>query len=192
MKTFILIFCITFSLTNIIAQTESVYGSKEYYDDIKKYKKTLVNKANKLKLEILSEQNSLSNFQKNIKADFTADTFYIEKVFIYSSGGTGSSNAIADCNYILLNEYDKLLNKYYKILMDSLNKDSKDMLKNSQRNWLEYRNSERKFNDNLYFDCDQGLMQYIWISERAVEITKARVNEILEYLLRDGFNSQSE
>ena len=99
---------------------------------------------------------------------------------------------MADENYLRGSEYEKLLNKYYKVLMGLLSAKSKELLKNSQKKWLEYRDSEKKFNDNFYWDAGEGTLQYVWISYRTVEITKTRVIEIVDYLSRDGFNNESE
>ena len=45
--------------------------------------------------------------------------------------------------YELEKGYDKLLNKYYKILYAKLKPEDKEEFKKSQSNWIKFRDSER-------------------------------------------------
>ncbi len=192
MKTYLLALCLLFISANLIAQTDYGFGNTKSLAEKQKYKKTLEKKAKAIKSKILKEDSYQNKFQKEINADFAVDTFYIEKLYEFAVSETGSCSAMADENYLRGSEYEKLLNKYYKVLMGLLSAKSKELLKNSQKKWLEYRDSEKKFNDNFYWDAGEGTLQYVWISYRTVEITKTRVIEIVDYLSRDGFNNESE
>lgn len=139
---------------------------------------TIISKAEKLK-DLLQGSSKLSSA-------FTIDTFKIEerqrlKLDIdYSTNGMVSSALDAG------REYDKLLNKYYRQLLNSLNKEDKEILKKSQRNWIKFRDSELEMNETLTNDyySGGGTIQRVFAASRVLEITKNRVLEIYDYLDR--------
>lgn len=59
-------------------------------------------------------------------------------------------------------DYDRLLNKYYTILLHSLNLEDQEVLKTSQRNWLKFRDSEQNLSSMLSEEkYSRGTMQRI-------------------------------
>lgn len=184
--------CLMIIIFNISTTQKLLTEESEIEANLRKFKKTLKEKANNIKSKMLKQESYLNDFQKTINADFAVDTFMIVEVYKYKLFDVGSSSYIASINYETTSEWDELLNKYYKILMNLLIEDSKKLLKNSQKKWLEYRDSEKEFNNNLFWDSDQGTLQYVWISDRTLEITKSRVIEIVDYILRDGVYNESE
>jgi uncharacterized protein YecT (DUF1311 family) len=83
-------------------------------------------------------------------------------------------------------EYDKLLNKYYQLLLRSLNEEDKEILKKSQRNWIDFRDSELELNGVLMNDyySGGGTIQRVFAAARVLELTRDRVIELYDYLNR--------
>lgn len=107
-------------------------------------------------------KNSLKEniqYTDNLFVEFSVDTFKVEerlrfKLNIdYSTHGITSS--ILDAN----NDFDNLLNKYYRLLLKSLNDEDKEVLIKSQRNWIIFRDSELKLNEVLMSDYYQAADQ---------------------------------
>lgn len=125
-------------------------------------------------------------YKENLHIEFSVDTFKIEKRkklkldIDYST--TGMIISTLDAN----REYDKLLNKYYQLLLTSLNEEDKEVLKKSQRNWIEFRDSELELNTALMskYYSGGGTIQGVIAAYRVFEITKNRVIELFHYLNR--------
>lgn len=124
-------------------------------------------------------------FQKETLIEFAVDTFLIERELSLKMDLDYSTSGIIESIYNAEKSYDKLLNKYYQYLLKRLNKDDKESLKTSQKNWILFRDNERKL--NLVLTNEEynggGSMQVIKESNRFLEITKTRVLELYHYLI---------
>jgi uncharacterized protein YecT (DUF1311 family) len=126
----------------------------------------------------------ISAFQKMVSVEFTVDTFKIERLcsrrmeLDFSTAGT--VHAISALN----SDYDKLLNKYYKMLNVRLSTTDQAILKQSQRNWIAFRDSEIKLIGALRADkySGGGTIQSIFHASYVLELTKKRVFEMVSYL----------
>ena len=76
-------------------------------------------------------------------------------------------------------KWDAEMNKYYKLLMGILDEKSKEILRTSQRAWIEYRDKEFKNIQNIYTQL-QGTMYIPMESQDKTEIVKSRAKK-LEY-----------
>jgi uncharacterized protein YecT (DUF1311 family) len=85
-----------------------------------------------------------------------------------------------NCEATARDEWDKEMNKYYKLLMDTLQKDEKAKLKSAQISWLCYRDNERDFSGTMYYNM-QGTMWRITAAGRSCEIVRQRALELKEY-----------
>lgn len=72
------------------------------------------------------------------------------------------------------------LNKYYKLLMGILDTKSTDMLKASQRAWVEYRDKEFE-NINNIFGQLQGTMYTTVAIDNKLAIVKTRAEDLKQY-----------
>jgi len=84
------------------------------------------------------------------------------------------------CSEIAREDWDKELNKYYKLLMNVLEEDAKAKLKKSQIKWIEFRDLEYEFSSEMYSDM-QGTMWKIVAAGRRCEIVKARALALKDY-----------
>lgn len=91
-----------------------------------------------------------------------------------------TTSGMMGCAGAAKEEWDKELNKYYQLLMKKLNDTQKESLKNAQRQWLKYRDSEYKFSDEFYFG-KEGTMWRVIAVQRQVDIIKARTLELKDY-----------
>jgi uncharacterized protein YecT (DUF1311 family) len=82
-------------------------------------------------------------------------------------------------------DYDKLLNKYYKLLISKLSESDKEILRTAQRNWISFRDSEIKLIETMSKEdySGGGTIQQLIVSGRINALTKERVIELVEILL---------
>lgn len=145
----------------------------------------------KIKTEIETEisifKDSLNNSEKNLKPidlEFKTDIYKIEKLAEKKISINYSTIGMSNTVFELEKNYDKLLNKYYKILAEKLNYEDKEKLKKSQKNWLKFRDSERILvgiiSKTQY--SGGGTIQSNIRAGKICDITKKRVYEIKEYI----------
>ncbi|MGO4822125.1 MULTISPECIES: lysozyme inhibitor LprI family protein [unclassified Flavobacterium] len=110
---------------------------------------------------------------------YRAEKLADKKVSIdYST--SGMTTAIVELN----NDYDKLLNKYYTILLKKLNPKDQDKLKIAQRNWIKFRDSEIQLIGTVSKSeySGGGTIQSNIMAGRISDLTKNRLYVIKEHL----------
>lgn len=130
----------------------------------------------------LTKMNDGSDLPLDI--EFKTDVYRIEKLadkkveIDYTT--SGMTKAIVELN----NDYDKLLNKYYAILMKKLQAKDQDKLKEAQRNWIKFRDSEIQVigivSKTEY--SGGGTIQSNIMAGRISDLTKNRLYTIKEHL----------
>lgn len=78
------------------------------------------------------------------------------------------------------------MNKYYKLLISILPEKSKIKLRESQINWLKFRDTEFNFINEYYYNYKEGSMLLVIGDNKKMEIVKKRALEIKEYY--DAYN----
>jgi uncharacterized protein YecT (DUF1311 family) len=118
--------------------------------------------------------------------EFKADTFAIEKRKEMRMEINWSTAGMNGATYEAEREYDNLLNKYYQKLMAKLKPEDKEILRQSQRNWIAFRDSEREVNYMLtdWPYSGGGTIQTTISANYYLEITRRRVIELYRYLGR--------
>lgn len=119
---------------------------------------------------------------------FTTDTMQIEQISqLLNDDGHYSTMEMNFTLSFMLDEYDKLLNKYYKVLMKKLSTEDRIKLRDAQRLWLKYRDSEKKINNEMVATnpyAGGGTMWPLVAGERNLHILKERlfsIYELIEY-----------
>ena len=84
------------------------------------------------------------------------------------------------CISVAYDDWDKELNRVYKDLRNILNDDEQKLLRNSQIKWIDYRDREFDFINELYGNL-QGTMFLIFGASKKMEIVKARCIELNNY-----------
>jgi len=118
--------------------------------------------------------------------EFTADTFAIEQRRKMRMEINWSTAGLNNATYEAEREYDRLLNKYYQRLMDKLEPEDREVLRQSQRNWIVFRDSEHEVNQILtdWQYSGGGTIQTTISAGYYLEITQRRVIELYRYLGR--------
>ncbi len=121
-----------------------------------------------------------------LEKEFYLDTLYIERLWALELDYNSSTQGIAQANYNAENHYDTLLNKYYNKLINRMVGKDKEVIKESQRNWIKFRNSERIFNNTIQDEqySDGGTIHTIFATQKFADITRQRVIELYYYLDR--------
>lgn len=91
-----------------------------------------------------------------------------------------STQGMIQCTLKAIDQWDKEMNAYYKLLMGKLKPAEKAKLKAAQKKWLDYRNSEMEFS-SLVCENLQGTMFQLVNVNRLLNIVKTRAVELKEY-----------
>jgi uncharacterized protein YecT (DUF1311 family) len=101
-----------------------------------------------------------------------------DKACMDKASSTASMSECADTSY---KRWDQELNRVYGALHGKLNAPAQAALKESQRQWLAYRDAENKTIGAVYHMM-QGTMYVPMRASDAAEIVKARVKQLRGYL----------
>jgi Uncharacterized protein conserved in bacteria len=83
------------------------------------------------------------------------------------------------CSSQALDKWDKELNRIYKELIKKLSPEERELLKQSQLQWVKFRDAEFKFLDNLYLGI--GTMIPVMIMGEKLDIVSRRVKMLEAY-----------
>lgn len=176
MKHFIFVVLLACIANNIYAQWSE--------EELKPYQQ----KAEKTAKAFVEKRLASGKWDKEYDAhtiEFTMDTMRIEKVIDFQNeDGHYTTYDMHQMNRFRYEEYDKLLNKYYKILMNSLPAEKKTTVRDSQRVWLKYRDSEKLLYEAL-IGSQEGTMWPVVAGDMNVQLVKDRVL-ILFYILSNS------
>ncbi len=92
-----------------------------------------------------------------------------------------TTGGMCGCNFAALEQWDKLLNKDYRLLLTKLAPEARTALIVAQREWLKFQESELDFIYSHYGKMD-GTMWQIVIADKKMELTKKRVLTLEEYI----------
>lgn len=115
---------------------------------------------------------------------FYIDTAFIERVerecLAIDYTTAGMANIIRNSEMA----YDVLLNKYYKMLLNRLEKNDREILVQAQRTWIQFRDNELKLNALLQKDqySGGGSINILDQASATLTLTKNRVLELYAYL----------
>lgn len=122
-----------------------------------------------------------------IKTEFKVDTAKIEQQTRNMLNKDYSTIGMIEATNFSEQEYDTLLNKYYKILYNSLNSNGQKALKESQRNWIKLRDSDnyliREMIGQIYDEMGGGTIWGIIGANARADVTRRRVIDIYNYLM---------
>lgn len=90
-----------------------------------------------------------------------------------------------ECSDKAYDMWDKELNKVYQKLMKKLSSKERELLKESQKQWLKFRDAEFRFIDGLFLGY--GTVVNVEKVDQKYEFLKARVLQLQEYLSQINF-----
>jgi hypothetical protein len=108
-------------------------------------------KINKFKMKkIILSLFFVSNFvylysqdTQKIANEFRQDTIRVEQKVRDMLEKDYSTAGMINSSVVLETEYDKLLNKYYKLLYHKLDKNGKTALEDAQLKWIKFRDADK-------------------------------------------------
>jgi uncharacterized protein YecT (DUF1311 family) len=92
-----------------------------------------------------------------------------------------TTKGMTDCVVRATEKWDEELNKNYQELLTLLTAEQTDKLKIAQRKWVEYRNKEIEFSNQLYYDM-QGTMWIPVAAQTKLDLTRKRTIELESYM----------
>ncbi|MAC94720.1 MAG: hypothetical protein CMC96_04385 [Flavobacteriales bacterium] len=92
-----------------------------------------------------------------------------------------TTKGMTDCVVRSTEKWDEELNKNYQELLTLMTAEQTDKLKIAQRKWVEYRDKEIEFSNQLYYDM-QGTMWTPVAAQTKLDLTRKRTIEIESYI----------
>lgn len=141
--------------------------NKEIETEIIKFKDSLINKVGKMKPVIM---------------DYLVDEYRVKNLFLKKLRIDDSTLGRSIAEIELGENYDKLLNKYYQILLKELKPEDAKKLRLTQRSWMKYRDNEMEMIDVTTRNSHIGRIRINVYHERITQVTFNRLREIIEHL----------
>jgi uncharacterized protein YecT (DUF1311 family) len=91
-----------------------------------------------------------------------------------------SDHGMSDCLQRAESSWDKELNNYYRLLLTKLDTIGRKNLRESQRQWLIYKDKEIIFLSEVY-SKKEGTMWDLLITDKQMQITRQRAIELSGY-----------
>ena len=91
-----------------------------------------------------------------------------------------SNIGMIECLQSVEKGWNKELNKYYKLLLTKLDTTEQTLLRESQRQWLIFKDKEVKFFIEVFSKKD-GSMWPLMISDKSMQIIRQRAIELSDY-----------
>lgn len=88
-----------------------------------------------------------------------------------------TNKGMSDCVITATEKWDFELNKVYKKLLDLLTAEQKEKLNIAQRKWIEYRDKEIEFSNQIYYDM-QGTMWIPVAAQTKLHLTRKRTIDL--------------
>jgi uncharacterized protein YecT (DUF1311 family) len=92
-----------------------------------------------------------------------------------------TTKGMTDCVVRATEKWNLELNKNYQKLLNLLTAEQKEKLKITQREWVEYRDKEIEFSNQLYYDM-QGTMWIPVAAQTKLDLTRKRTVELERYI----------
>lgn len=133
---------------------------------------------------LLSKYSEMEETRKNFLIQFQTDTFSIELAYREALLSCNDQSTEVKCLEKKAEEYNGLVTKYYMLLNQQMDEVKRPTLKQSQKEWLKYKNSERDFLIAVHGDVDN--LDETALKQEALiylNITQSRLFLLKEYLI---------
>ena len=139
-----------------------------------------------LELGKFLKRTTINKYQDKDLIEFILDTMKIEKTVEYSINYDFTTTGMNSIVFKAGQEYDALMNKYYKKLLAILQKDDKQVLIDAQRAWLTPRDLEMKLIQTVskpQYSGGGSIQSNLNVSDEQ-EMIKERVVSLFNYFTR--------
>ncbi|BDD09821.1 hypothetical protein FUAX_22530 [Fulvitalea axinellae] len=175
----ILIFCFLFLLVATFSHAQNRH---------EKMKAQATKEAQTLRQRLIQEKG-YTYPEDTLSVNYKVDMFIVEKTLEnHIDADLSTANSI-NAVYAYEKDLDSLLNKYYRLLYKRLKPEDKQTLKNAQRNWIKFRDSERALVATMSHEryTGGGTIQGQIKAMNFAQITKRRVEQLYGHLSRITF-----
>ena len=117
-------------------------------------------------------------FGQNNSSDKHPIDLKLEKCLSADSNFTTAG--MISCEETARKEWDEELNKNYQLLMSILDSTAKGKLRTSQRQWIEFRDKELDFANQMFYEMEVTMWRVV-AAGRRTEIIKQRALELRDY-----------
>ncbi|MGL6120220.1 MAG: lysozyme inhibitor LprI family protein [Fusobacteriaceae bacterium] len=138
-------------------------------------------KVSKLMLVYIFLILSVTSFG-GVSEDYERELSKLEKQYEAKLDNDYSTFGMLSAAEDYYNELDKVLNKSYKELRAVLGDEEKIALRDSQREWIKFRDKEIEFSATLYSKKD-GTMYRLFTPGMKIELIKNRIDIFVGYLI---------
>lgn len=148
-----------------------------------KWRVDLRAKGHDLAAEYL-RHDGVSDFSDSIVRLFLEDTFVVENLLTKQLQKESSTLGINKANLACASEYEKLVDKYYMILLSKMTGGDKELLVSWQNSWKSTMEEERKLIGKLMQEeySGGGSIQSITYTQRLMNAQKDHVLILIDYL----------
>ena len=148
--------------------------------------KDLVQEVAVFRAKVAKEKIS-SDMDKNLWVNFRVDTFTIQKTL---EAHLANATARYDASFAwsdAVSAYNEMIGRYYNLLMEKMIEIDRPYLEASQKDWLEYKQSEQILNQIIgrkEYNKSGVVNNETYTYTRMLNINKERAVELFHYLLR--------
>jgi len=175
---FSLLACLCIAVSASAQSTYPANTAKELSNsDVAKLKKAIA--------DFRAKYKATYDYAEDLRIDFAVDTFSISYAEDLRMEADFTNLGMLQTVYATAQDYDVLLNKYYKILSAKLKGEKKQKLVKAQRAWIAFRDADNEFAASIFYSEDHGSMGKLQYAATESERVKQRVVELFDYLEND-------
>ncbi len=162
-------------ITTLLLALNSMVIFAQEDEDIKRIYTRIDSELATLKAELLKDAEFLKD---SIEIEYMIDTLAISRKLTEVDSWT--TVAMVEASTRMYEQYDVLLNKYYRLLMGVLTKPEREILRDAQRSWLAFREQNRELYITIRSKCD-GSIRTILMGGDGIRLLSQRVDELYDY-----------
>lgn len=162
----------------VSASAQSTYPAKTAAGlsntDVAKLKKAIA--------DFRAQYKASNDYAEEQAVDFAVDTFSVSYAENLRMEADYSNLGMLQTVYDTAEDYDVLLNKYYKKLNAKLRGEAKNNLVKAQRAWIAFRDADNDLSGSIFYTQDHGSIGKLQYAAGNSDRIKQRVVELFEYL----------
>ena len=191
-------YTVAIQLCDVISNMESNTNIiKDAAENVKKESNELMEKAQRQDKEKEREKEKTQAKEENIKENISNDTtnesstkqYYLKRLsevedevaYLQKSSNNGSTAELREMVGKCYTKWDDLLNSIYGVLKTQLSESEMNSLRNKQRSWIKYRDSEA---DKAAAEYEGGSMAPLEATSVKAELTRQRCYELVNQYMK--------
>ena len=129
-------------------------------------------------------KEGMSDFSDSIRRQFLEDTFVVENLLQKQLEKESTTLGINKANLACASEYEKLVDKYFNLLLSKMKAEDKDLVISTQKDWKSLMEKERTLAGKLMQEeySGGGSVHSIEYTGRLMHQQKSRLLTLIDYL----------